>query len=103
MSLPARFLLREATARPCELDGAPPSKQALGCWNLTFQSWVLTPKVTSLERKLDILASVRGERLIKYPLETKSSSGGKGVVTSALLTPGRHLGVEVCSTITLKK
>lgn len=57
MSLPPRFLLQDATARLCELDGAPPSKQALGHWNLTFQSWVLTPKVTSLEEKLDISAS----------------------------------------------
>lgn len=53
--------------------------------------------------KLDILASVRGESLIKYPLETKSNGEGKGVVTSALVTPGRRLGVEVCSTITPKK
>lgn len=58
MSLPLRFLLWDATARLCELDGALPSKQALGCWNLTFQSWVLTPKVTSSEGKLDILTSV---------------------------------------------
>lgn len=92
--LPLGSLLRDVIIRSHELCGAPTSRQALGCWFPASQSWVFNTNGDILEGKASHFGQYMRvkSKLIPSLVETKPDNEGKGLVTNALLNPGRCLG-----------